>query len=82
MKLEFIVPFKEGLHARPAANLARLCQKSKSEIKLTKKDTTVNPKSVLGIISLGASFEEKITFEIIGEDEREFAKELKMFFEN
>ena len=80
MKLEFTVPFKEGLHARPASELVKICQKAKSEINLIKGETVVNPKSILGIISLAADFGDKIQFNIEGPDEQEISESLNQFF--
>lgn len=51
MIIKFTVPFSEGLHARPAAELVKICQKASSEIIMKKGNTDVNPKSILGIIS-------------------------------
>jgi phosphocarrier protein HPr len=65
------IPFKEGLHARPASDLVKICQTIKSDISLIKEDVTVNPKSILGIMSLGAAFGSSLTVEVAGVDEDE-----------
>lgn len=80
MKIKFKVPFAEGLHARPAAELVKVCQKASSEIIMSKGDTEVNPKSILGIISLGAANGEEVAFDVQGEDEQEIADKLTAFF--
>jgi phosphotransferase system HPr (HPr) family protein len=80
MKLEFTIPFAEGLHARPASELVKICQKAKSEIEMSKGDNVINPKSILGVMSLGASKGDIITVEINGEDESDLSKELTEFF--
>jgi phosphocarrier protein HPr len=74
------VPFKEGLHARPATDLVKICQTIKSDISLIKEDVTVNPKSILGIMSLGATFGSALTVEVDGADEDEAIDRLGMFF--
>lgn len=81
MKLSFTVPFKEGLHARPAADLVKICQKADSDIAMTKGDMSVNPKSIIGIISLGAASGEEVGFEINGSDEEQVAASLTEFFQ-
>ncbi len=81
MKLSFTVPFKEGLHARPAADLVKICQKAASDIAMSKGDMSVNPKSIIGIISLGAACGEEIGFDINGADEAEIAASLTEFFQ-
>ncbi|NDL67354.1 HPr family phosphocarrier protein [Anaerotalea alkaliphila] len=80
MKVEFTIPFAEGLHARPAAELVKICQKAKCDIEMTKEDITVNPKSILGILSIGAGKGDQISVELNGEDEEQIAAELQAFF--
>jgi len=65
---------KSGLHARPAANLAKLCQKFKSSIQLKANDKSVNPKSIIGILSLGVPCGTEVGFTCEGPDEEEAAK--------
>lgn len=78
---EFTILFAEGLHARPASELVRICQKAKSDIQLAKDDMTANPKSILGIMALGAAKDSLIKVEVDGEDEEEVFENLKNFFE-
>lgn len=77
---EFTINFTEGLHARPAADLVKICQKAKSDIELAKDDIVVNPKSILGILSIGAGKGDVVTFTIEGEDEENIAQALEQFF--
>jgi phosphotransferase system HPr (HPr) family protein len=49
-----LVPNPIGLHARPAAMLARMAQEYDSEIVMEYGGHTVNAKSMLGIMTLGA----------------------------
>jgi len=79
--IQVTVPFKEGLHARPATELVKVCQVIKSNISLIKDTNHVNPKSILGIMSLGASYGTPLTFEVSGVDESEGAAILSKFFE-
>ncbi|HEC18948.1 MAG TPA: HPr family phosphocarrier protein [Gammaproteobacteria bacterium] len=46
---------KLGLHARAAAKLVALASQFSCEIKLVKKATEVNGKSILGVMMLAAS---------------------------
>lgn len=77
-----IRPFKEGLHARLATELVKICQLIKSNISLIKDTIHVNPKSIFGIMSLGASFGTSLTIEVTGIDEDEGAALLTKFFES
>jgi len=74
------VGFEEGLHARPAAELVKVCQKALADIKIIKDDLEVNPKSILGILTLGAAHGDKIRIIVNGSDENDVAKNLKAFF--
>jgi phosphocarrier protein HPr len=74
------VPFKEGLHARPASELVKLCQKIKSNLELAKGELKINPKSILGIMSLGATLGDEIQITADGEDEEAAIREMENFF--
>ena len=80
MKMQFRIPFPEGLHARPASELVKICQVAESQITMKKGDLEVDPKSILGIIALGAGTGEEVEFDIEGTDEPEIADKLTAFF--
>lgn len=48
---------------------------------MAKGEMSVNPKSILGIMALGAATNDEIAFVIEGEDEAEIEIALKEFFE-
>ncbi|QUI24470.1 HPr family phosphocarrier protein [Vallitalea pronyensis] len=75
----FTIQFPEGLHARPASELTKVCQKFKSEVVLEKSERTVNPKSIIGILSLGATKGDAITVTTEGEDEQEAMLAIEAF---
>lgn len=79
-RIEVTVPFKEGLHARPATDLVKICMGIKSDITLIKGETFVNPKSILGIMSLGASHGTALAVQVNGVDEDEAIGKLQAFF--
>lgn len=58
-----------GLHARPAALLVSEVSKYKSNIKIIKNGKEYNPKSILGVLSMGAKKGDEITIAAEGEDE-------------
>lgn len=65
---------EEGLHARPASQLAKVAIKFKCDLKMYREGNTsklYQPKSILSIMSLGASKGDRITFEADGIDEVE-----------
>ena len=45
---------KNGLHARPAAEIVKLAAKFQSEIIVVKDDLDVNGKSIMGVMMLAA----------------------------
>ena len=77
---EFIIAFEEGLHARPASELVKVCSHLKSDIIMEKDGLTVDPKSILGIMAFGAAKGDKVTVEVNGEDEEEAMAKIGLFF--
>ncbi len=57
-----------GLHARPAANLARFVGGLDSAVQLSGNGKTVDAKSMILVMSLGVKAGEEVTFELTGED--------------
>lgn len=60
-----------GLHARPATIAVSAASKFKSDITIKYEDKEANMKSILHIISLGATPDSDITVIADGEDEEE-----------
>lgn len=81
-KLTVTVKSKAGLHARPAATLVNLTQNFKSEIFIEKDARRVSAKSIIGVLSIGASMGDIIDVEVIGEDEVEAVNALEELFNN
>jgi phosphocarrier protein HPr len=80
MNIKFCIPFPEGLHARPASELVKICQTAVCQITMKKGEFEVDPKSILGIIALGAGTGEEVEFTMEGTDEEELAAKLTEFF--
>lgn len=62
---------KLGLHARPASLLVKLAGKFESEIQISKDDTEINAKSILGVMMLAAGPGQSITITADGPDDAE-----------
>lgn len=60
-----------GLHARAAARFVRAASRYRSKITVTKDGTTIDGKSILGILFLAASAGSHITIAASGKDEEE-----------
>ena len=57
-----------GLHARPAAMIAKLLQGSKSQVSISYRQETVNARSIMSILMLAAKKNSQITITVEGED--------------
>jgi phosphocarrier protein HPr len=77
-----IVKWRAGLHARPASEIVKLANQYSSEIMFKKGDMEVNAKSIIGIMTLGATYKSSIHIMIDGEDEEQALKDIVLFFEN
>jgi phosphocarrier protein HPr len=68
-KTQKVVRNKHGLHARPAALIATKAGRFKSMITIGHGPKSVNAKSVLGVMLLGARQGTTMTIQADGEDE-------------
>ena len=75
-KAAFIVINEKGLHTRPATELVKCASSYKAQITLHHQTTTVNAKSLLGILMLAASKGAKILIEADGRDAEEAVQAL------
>ena len=76
---EDIVLSLQGLHARPAALFVQMASKYDSTITVTKDNESVNGKSIMGILMLGAEKDSKIKVTADGEDAEKAIQELEEF---
>lgn len=58
----------KGLHTRPSAELVKCATHFKSQVFLSCRSSTVNAKSILGVLMLAAEKGTKIQIEAVGED--------------
>lgn len=68
-----------GLHARPAGQLATFAKRFSSEIRVLANGKEVDGKRLLALMSLGATHDTELSFSISGEDEEEAATALEIF---
>lgn len=57
-----------GLHARPARLLVQTAAQYQSQIQLRRGDKSVNAKSILGVLQLGAVMGDSLVLHAEGED--------------
>jgi len=60
---------KNGLHARPAAEIVKLAAKFNCDIVIVRDDLEVNGKSIMGVLMLAAEHGSSITLRASGPDE-------------
>ncbi len=74
-----VIRNKTGLHARPASELTNFCKKYSEEIKIIGNGKTINPKSIITILSAGLTKGTEIEIQVSGENEDSVGKELIQF---
>jgi phosphocarrier protein HPr len=73
---------RAGIHARPAALIVHTASKFASRIHLKKGNDAINAKSIMGILTLGASYGTPIIVVADGTDENEAVQAIARLFEN
>jgi len=71
------VTHEVGLHARPASMFVQTAAKFSSDIEVTHGETTVNAKSILGVLTLGAHKDAEIIIKAEGEDSEDALQALE-----
>jgi phosphocarrier protein len=67
---------KNGLHARPAAEIVKTAAQFTSDVTIVRDDLEVNGKSIMGVMMLAAEFGSTITLRASGPDQEEAVKVL------
>lgn len=62
---------KNGIHARPAAEIVKTAGKFKSHITLAREDLEVNGKSIMGVMMLAAEYGSSVQVRADGPDASE-----------
>ena len=76
---EITILNSQGLHARPAAMFVQIASKFDSKITVKKEKESINGKSIMGILMLGAQHKCKITLIAEGDDAEAAVSELEAF---
>jgi phosphocarrier protein len=79
---EFTIKNRLGIHARPAAKMAKTANDFESAIRVMKDGLEVNGKSIMGIMMLAAAQGNVIEVEAEGPDENEALQALGDLIEN
>jgi len=78
---EVVVGMPQGLHARPADQLAREARKWQSRIELLSDSQRVDGKSILDVLTLAAEAGTRLIVEATGPDAREAIEAIGSLFE-
>ena len=78
----YTITNKMGIHERPAADIAKLVGKHKSDVTIATATKKANGKSVLMLTTLGAKNGTEVTLTVSGEDEEEVFTQLDDMFKN
>ena len=73
---------RAGIHARPAAMIVQTAGQFGSRIFFKKDNEEINAKSIMGVITLGASYNSQITISAEGDDEADAVEAIASLFEN
>ena len=73
---------RNGLHARPAAEIVKTASKFKCDITISRDDLEVNGKSIMGVMMLAAEFGSTIALRASGPDESEALDALERLIAN
>ena len=76
-----IISNRAGIHARPAAVLVQASKDFKSSIYFEKGSDRINAKSIMGILTLAATYGTEIKIVAEGEDEEKAVETLFRLFE-
>ncbi len=71
-----------GLHARPASMFVKIAGEYQAEIKVFKDDKEYNAKSIISVLSMGASKGDTLTITAAGEDAEEALTAIKTLVKN
>jgi phosphocarrier protein HPr len=79
-RLQLTVPWKDGLHLRPASRLVRLARRCRSSIRLRANGEIADARSIISVMLLCAALGTVIDVETAGEDEDLAMQEVQSVF--
>lgn len=80
-KQTVIVKNPTGLHARPASQLTALCKKFPEKITLEIGEKSLDPKSIISILSAGIKSGTTLNVVVEGENEQAVGNEIVTFID-
>lgn len=77
---EISISFEQGMHARPAAQLATLLRPFKANVDIHFDSKTANARSMVAVMALGIKHLDRVRLDIIGTDSNQVQTALLDFF--
>jgi phosphocarrier protein len=77
-----IIKNRAGIHARPAALVVQTVKDFKCSVYIEKGSDQINAKSIMGVLTLGASYGTELKLITDGEDEEAAMNALSNLFES
>ncbi|HJQ19175.1 MAG TPA: HPr family phosphocarrier protein [Gemmatimonadaceae bacterium] len=79
---EVSIANKNGLHARPAAEIVKTAAKFKADITLVRDELEVNGKSIMGVMMLAAEYGSTLKLRADGPDAEQAVSAIATLIEN
>ena len=79
---EVSIANKNGLHARPAAEIVKTAAKFKADITLVRDELEVNGKSIMGVMMLAAEYGSTVKLRADGPDAEQAVSAIATLIEN
>jgi phosphocarrier protein len=73
---------KNGLHARPAAEIVKAAARFRSDITIVRDDLEVNGKSIMGVMMLAAEYGSLLVLRANGADEQDAVSTIATLIES
>jgi len=73
---------RNGLHARPAAEIVKAAARFRSDITIVRDDLEVNGKSIMGVMMLAAEYGSQLVLRAHGADEQDAVSTIATLIES
>ncbi len=80
-QFSYVITDNEGIHARPAGELVKLCKTFNSTITIAKDGKSGKATKILSVMSLGATKGSTVEFTFDGDDEAEACEAVSKFMQ-
>ncbi len=81
-EFKYVITDPQGIHARPAGELVKVCKSFTSMVQIGKGDKYADAKKLLAIMSLAIKCNHEVAVKIEGEDEENALVGIQAFFKN